>query len=92
MAIAKELDEIYARIDARIDAMMHAGQIQEIDRILVAVPMDLTSIDLLLGYLTVTLPVRSKLPSRPSFYEATKTKLGLKYKMEAVEEVLQGLK
>lgn len=87
MSIASDLDAIYDKIDG----MMHAGQIKEIDEILAAVPMDSTSTDLLLGYLTITLPVKSSLPSRPAFYEATRAKLCQEHEAD-VDRILQGLK
>lgn len=87
MSASSDLDAIYQKVDG----MMYAGQITEIDRILAAVPMESTSTDLLLGYLTITLPVKSSLPSRPAFYEATRAKLSLEHKAD-VDAILQGLK
>lgn len=87
MSIASDLDAIYDKIDG----MMHAGKIKEIDQILAAVSMDSTSTDLLLGYLTITLPVKSSLPSRVAFYEATRAKLCREHEAD-VDRILQGLK
>lgn len=59
-----ELDGIY---DA-VDRLMAAGRLMELDSILAGIRIDVTPTDLLIGYLTATLPVKGTLPARKRFY------------------------
>lgn len=61
-----QLDEIYSWADD----LMKAGRLKYLDAAIGAFhPEDMTT-DNLLGVLTATLPVRSRLPSRKPFYQA----------------------
>jgi hypothetical protein len=64
MATYNELDEIYERIDS----LMKEGKFNEIDRELQRMDINSTDINIILAYLTTTLPVRSKLSNRKKFY------------------------
>ena len=48
------------------------GRLDEIARILSEVPVEETSTDLLLGYLTATLPVKHRVEGRDKFFLAVK--------------------
>jgi len=54
-----QLDEIYSVIDE----LMHVGNFKAIDLMLKYVSSD-TEIDILLGFLTITLPIKTKLWNR----------------------------
>ena len=60
------LDLIYSTVDR----MLKAQKLSEVDAILTATPFRSTSLEILISLLTVTLPVRIKLPSRPKFFRA----------------------
>lgn len=66
-----QLDRIYDEMDT----LMWAGRMEKIDKILEGIRVESTSIDLLVGYLTATLPVKSRLVARPKFFEAVKQEL-----------------
>jgi hypothetical protein len=66
-----ELDRIYLEIDE----LMFAGRLEDLERILSSVKIQETSTDLLLGYLTATLPVKSALRNRKGFYEDVEREL-----------------
>lgn len=53
-----------------VDELMQAGRFPDLDMLIRDIPVATTSVDILLGLLTSTLPARSKLPSRPRFFEA----------------------
>lgn len=80
-----ELDKIYDKIDG----LMEAGKLEDLDRMFVGVNLKETDLDLLLGLLTASLSVKSKLPSRPAFFKAVAERcieLG-----ETDPKILQGL-
>jgi hypothetical protein len=58
------IDLIYSHVDR----LMKQDRLVELDRILATVMVEQTSLDTLISLLTVTLPVRTKLPSRRQFY------------------------
>jgi hypothetical protein len=68
MEVDKQLDRIYDWMDD----LMWAGRLDEISRILCEVPVESTSTDLLLGYLTATLAVKDRVPGRDKFFQAAK--------------------
>lgn len=61
----KELDRIYDWADT----LMSDGRLSELDEGLATVKVEDTPMELLLGYLTATLPVKSSLPARKKLYE-----------------------
>ncbi len=80
-----QLDSIYEEIDS----LMHAGDLAAIDNILKAVNIKETDTVLLIGYLTFTLPVRSKLIYRELFYHNTEKVL--RERGELKDGILHGL-
>jgi len=66
-----KLDELYEEIDG----LMKNGAFEECDEILRRVDVVRTDTDLLIGYLTTTLPGKSKLHSRPGFYKQVEEEL-----------------
>lgn len=77
------LDLIYQRADQ----LMKAGRIEELDKMFRF--EEKTDLNLMIGLLTASLPVRSKLPSRPAYFKAVAelcVKLG-----ETDPTLLQGL-
>lgn len=81
-----ELDAIHANVEH----MMRSGQIAELDAYIAAIPVTTSPIDALLGVLTASLPVRSRLPSRALFVECVAAEL-LK-SGEPSGELLDGLR
>lgn len=68
MSLDATLDGIYGQIDF----LMTEGRFEEIDGTLSSLKVGDIGIDLCLGYLTATLPAKSKLPSRRDFYSRAK--------------------
>lgn len=58
------LDSIYDQIDE----MMRQGNFAELDRVLSGLAVAELSFHVLLGVLTATLPIRTRLPSRPGLF------------------------
>jgi hypothetical protein len=63
---------VLTAIYERVEDMARLGQIEAIDAELTSIRVDETDTDTLLAFLTATLIVRSRLPSRPALYLATK--------------------
>ncbi|MEQ8767488.1 MAG: hypothetical protein RL885_26510 [Planctomycetota bacterium] len=70
------------RIDASIDAvtfeidkLLRAGQLDTIDELLLDLPVPQLSIQILLAILAVTLPAKSRLPSRSGFFRRTRERI-----------------
>jgi hypothetical protein len=80
-----ELDLIYDIIDKK----MYAGDLAGIDFILSSCICEKTSTDILLGLLTATLPVKTKLLDRQEFLN--KTIVVLKTRKEYTETLLSDL-
>jgi hypothetical protein len=53
----------------QIDEMLLASEFSRVDRLLAEIAPENLSVDLLLGLLTVTLPAKSQLSNRKSFFE-----------------------
>jgi len=85
MATGKELDAIYCNVDL----LIRAGKLETLDDLLRTVPVQGADIDVLLGYLTATLPVSSKLSCRQEFYRKTQDELAAR--KETDPTILQGL-
>lgn len=62
--IEAALDLIYDRIDE----MMRQSNLAELDRVLSRLAVAELSFHVLLGVLTATLPIRTRLPSRPGLF------------------------
>jgi hypothetical protein len=58
-----------------IDQLLRESKFDELNAILCGLPIAECSLDLLLGFLTATLPARTKLPSRPQFFADVKAEL-----------------
>jgi hypothetical protein len=63
------LDFLYQRVDF----LMRTGQLGELDALVRRSNVEEDDIDYQLGILTATLPVRSKLPSRPAYFKLVKS-------------------
>jgi hypothetical protein len=63
MTTSKELDVLYQKVDD----LMREGKLEELDRMFVFSPQ--ADLDYMVGLLTASLPVKSKLPSRPAYFE-----------------------
>lgn len=70
-SIDKQLDFIYDLFDD----LMRLNNLKEIDEILLGIDVKKFSIDILLGILTATFPVHSKLLNRHKFFEDVKAVL-----------------
>ena len=70
-SIDKRLDEIYNKVDD----LLLAGKFEEVDKLLSYIDVRNTNIDILLGWLTITLAARSKLKNRANFFFQCKTKI-----------------
>ena len=77
-SLESQLDLIYDWMDD----LMWAGRLDEIARILSEVPVEETSTDLLLGYLTATLPVKRRVEGRDKFFLAVKNVIERRGEME----------
>lgn len=84
-SIDEQLDDIFDQCNSLFDQ----SKFEECDRILSKVPIEETGTDLLLGYLTATLPARRSLPYRPEFYR--KTEEIIRKRGEWEEGLLNGL-
>ena len=69
-----ELDEQLDEIYTSVNGMMRRGTLHKLNNILAKLDIDNTSVDLLLGYLVSTLPVKSKLKARSKLLADTEKK------------------
>ena len=83
--IEAALDLLYDQIDG----MLKAEKFKEVDIILLGLDVPSISLNLLLGFLTATLPARSKLRSRRWFFE--RVEAALRERGELEENLLVGL-
>ena len=83
--IDKILDQIYDRIDT----LAINGEFDKINRILWGVNISKLTVDGLLGYLTATLPCKTKLENRHEFF--LKVEEEIKKRGEYEPELLKGL-
>ncbi|SRR6266568_2657385 len=79
------LDVLYDRMDA----LLKAKQFTVMDALLKEANVDSISVDVLLGLLTASLPARSKLPARSSFY--AEAEASIKRRGEWEDGLLAGL-
>ncbi len=79
------LDRIYDTVDG----LMRTGRLVELDSEVNGVDVRGSSTDVLLAYLTATLPVRSSLPSRGQFFARVQEEL--RRRGEDDPEILRGL-
>lgn len=79
------LDLIYDKIDD----LFHARKFEEVDSLLGKIDIRNSPLDILLGYLTATLPAKSRLPSRAKFFHDVEAFLRETGRME--EGLLSGL-
>lgn len=97
------LDRIYATHDAgqtdaaldliydTIDELLTAGKFEAVDRILWNLRTRPPKTDILLGFLTVTLPARSRLAWRAPIVEVSRCHLGATCEAEEAGRLLKGL-
>lgn len=65
-------DEALDLIYDSIDALLRDGRFEKCDEVLRKIDVSITSVDLVLGVLTATLPVHSRLPSLPRLVSAVR--------------------
>tara|TARA_Y100000310_G_scaffold23441_1_gene22506 strand:+ start:171 stop:431 length:261 start_codon:yes stop_codon:yes gene_type:complete len=85
MATSSELDKIYETIDT----LFQEGKFEEVNQKLKEMPTMGEDIDILLGYLTVSLSAADKLSYRSEFYH--KVEKELRSHPEYTSSLLQGL-
>jgi hypothetical protein len=83
------LDTALDLIYDKIDDLFLAGQFEEVDSLLGKIDIRGSSVDILLGFLTATLPAKSRLPSRAPFFHKVEIFLQETGRME--EGLLSGL-
>ena len=76
-------------IFSQVDELLVAGDYQRVDVLLASVPANELSMDLLLGLLAVTLPARSRLTQRATFYSTVE--MVLRERGHLKEGLLAGL-
>lgn len=89
--LAQPLDATLDRIYALADEAMTAGRFGILDKFLKDLPVQTTPTDCLLGWLTATLPGKSKLPSRAGLVGLVRLALGGRVSDSEVERLLEGL-
>lgn len=72
MSTDQELDVVYDTVND----LFCEGRFKEVDEMLAAIDVDSMDSVLLIAWLTTSAWAKSKLPSRPAFYEKCETKLG----------------
>lgn len=82
---------IIDKIFDQIDQMMWDNKIKEIDDILNNLDINQLSLDELLAYLTITLPVKSKLRNRVEYYNKVKNKFIERNGVDRVKRVMERL-
>ncbi len=83
------MKEMLDRIYDTVDGLMRTGRLVELDSEVNGVDVRGSSTDVLLAYLTATLPVRSSLPSRGQFFARVQEEL--RRRGEDDPEILRGL-
>ncbi len=87
-----EVDRLNSALDLvydSIDEMLRTGKLSQLDSILATIPVNELSRDLLIGFLTATLPARSRLPARKKLFADTMRSLSERGEFE--EGLLTGL-
>jgi len=87
--MSKGIDYLLDDLYINIDSILKANDFQKCDEILRNLDIRNTNTDLLLGYLTATLPAKSKLPFRQEFYKNVEELT--KQRGEYEESLLRGL-
>jgi len=80
---SKTIDSKLDKLHDSIDSFFKRGSFSTVDIIIEYLAMRETDTDLLLGYLTVTLPAKSSLNNRAKLYERCKSMMN--------QELLKGL-
>jgi hypothetical protein len=83
----RALDLVYDSIDN----WARRGEIREIDRALRATNTDEVPLEILLGFLTITIPWRGTLPERPIFYSKVALRAAAELPATEVQPALRGL-
>ena len=84
-------DELFNLYD-RIDTMLSAGQMSEVDAELSALDVSLFSPTMLCGWLTITFSARHLLPSRVDLFNRIEQKMLAELGEVRTERILKGLK
>lgn len=88
MTVEEQLDQIHSSVEE----MMNKGRLRDLDWTLDAIRVEATPSNLLIGYLTATLPVKSALPARKQFYESVRKALMMRGEAGVGGGLLAGLK
>jgi hypothetical protein len=83
----KKLDNLYDNLDEHF----RNGRFEVVDEILSGVDVENEHIDILLGYLTASLPARHKLVKRKEFYKKIEDKFSKDYGYPYTADLLRGL-
>ena len=83
LASKGQIDAAIDEVHQVVDIMMRAGAIEDLNVVFSKLLLEDVQPDLALAFLTATLPVRSQIPNRKAFFDATHKKVG--------SEVLKGL-
>jgi hypothetical protein len=84
-SIQSALDQLYDHFDA----LFHSRSYEKVDEILQSLIVESMSTTMLIGYLTATLPAKSKLSHRAAFFRSVKRELAKRGDED--ESLLQGL-
>lgn len=85
--IDQKLDSIYDTLDEHF----RNGRFAEVDEILTKIDVEKENTDVLLGYLTASLPASHKLKTRRGFYKKVEIKFNKTYTWKETVELLRGL-
>ena len=86
--ICKSIDNIYDTIEK----LFRTGYFKVVDNILKDIDVSEAHTDLLISYLTATLPGKQKLTNRNNFYMRVKKELEVRHHNYNIENLLLGLK
>lgn len=74
----RDLDAELVRLFERYDELFYADKFSEVDAELASIQVRSVSTAMLIGYLTATLPAKSKLPNRAAFYSKVSDELAVR--------------
>ena len=89
LAKAGHIDSALDVLYDRVDAFLKQGNFADLDAVFNQTSAKPLSLDIILGLLTASLPAKSKLPARSSFY--TEAEATVKQRGEWVEGLFAGL-
>lgn len=86
------LDQKIDRIYDKIDRLLCEGKFDIVDKILENIPTTHLCIDLLISFLVITLPAKTKLRNRAHFYIKVERNILWHYGRKNIDKLLAGLK